>query len=83
MTEVAPDRAGAWAAADAAARLIAANAPLVVRGVKQVLDYSAGKSVADGLEYVATWNSAFLASDDLGEAMAAFAGKRAPVYRGR
>ncbi|MBK9029971.1 MAG: enoyl-CoA hydratase/isomerase family protein [Myxococcales bacterium] len=83
VTEVAADRAGAWAAADAAARAIAANAPLVVRGVKQVLDYSAGKSVADGLEYVAAWNAAFLASDDLGEAMAAFAGKRPPVYRGR
>lgn len=83
VTQVAADRAGAWAAAEATARAIAANSPVVVRGVKQVLDYSAGKSVADGLEYVAAWNAAFLASEDLGEAMAAFAGKRAPQFRGR
>lgn len=81
--EVAADRDGAWAAAERLAREIAGNAPLVVRGVKQVLDYGAGKSVADGLEYVAAWNAAFLASEDLGEAMAAFAGKRPPKYRGR
>ncbi|MBP8806885.1 MAG: crotonase/enoyl-CoA hydratase family protein [Kofleriaceae bacterium] len=81
--EVAADRDGAWAAADRLAREIAGNPPLVVRGVKQVLDYGAGKSVADGLEYVAAWNAAFLASEDLGEAMAAFAGKRPPAFRGR
>ena len=39
---------------------IAANPPLTVRGVKQVLDHGAGKSVADGLAYVAAWNAAFL-----------------------
>ncbi|MEZ4404535.1 MAG: enoyl-CoA hydratase-related protein [Kofleriaceae bacterium] len=83
VTEVTTDRDACWAAADGLARAIAANSPVVVRGVKQVLDYSAGKSVADGLEYVAAWNAAFLASEDLGEAMAAFAGKRAPAYRGR
>ena len=83
LNEVAADRAAAWAAAEALAQAIAANPPLVVRGVKQVLDYSAGKSVADGLEYVAAWNSAFLASEDLGEAMAAFAAKRPPAFRGK
>jgi enoyl-CoA hydratase len=83
VNQVAGDRDATWAAADALAQEIAANPPLVVRGVKQVLDYGAGKSVADGLEYVAAWNAAFLASEDLGEAMAAFAGKRAPVFRGK
>jgi enoyl-CoA hydratase len=83
VSRVVADRDSAWAAADAIAADIASNSPIVVRGVKQVLDFSAGKSVGDGLEYVAAWNAAFLASEDLGEAMAAFAGKRAPSYRGR
>ncbi len=82
VSEVVADRDAVWAAADRVAREIADNPPLVVRGIKQVLDYSAGKSVADGLEYVAAWNAAFLASQDLCEAMAAFAQKRPPRFRG-
>ena len=35
-----------------------------------------GRSVAEGLDYVATWNAGFLASDDLVEAMTAFLEKR-------
>lgn len=83
VTEIAADRDATWAAAEALAREIAGNPPLVVRGVKDVLDHSAGRSVADGLAYVAAWNAAFLASEDLGEAMAAFAQKRPPVWKGR
>jgi enoyl-CoA hydratase len=83
VNDVLDDRAALWAAADAMARDIAENPPLVVRGVKQVLAYGEGKPVADGLEYVAAWNSAFLASEDLGEAVSAFATKRKPSYRGR
>ena len=44
---------------------IAANSPLAVTGTKRVLEYCADKSVEDGLTYVATWNAAFVASDDL------------------
>lgn len=77
------DRAATLEAAQAMAREIAANAPLTVRGVKQVLNYSADRSVADGLEYVANWNSAFLGSEDLGEAFAAFAQRREPVFKGK
>jgi enoyl-CoA hydratase len=71
------------AAAAALAREIAENPPLTVRGVKDVLDFGAGRSVADGLAYVAAHNAAFLASEDLGEAMAAFMEKRAPRFQGR
>jgi enoyl-CoA hydratase len=70
-------------AAHELARAMAENSPLVLRGVKRVLAYSLEHSVEEGLEYVAMHNSAFLLSDDLGEAMAAFAQKRAPNFKGR
>ncbi|WPB79352.1 crotonase/enoyl-CoA hydratase family protein [Archangium violaceum] len=71
------------AAARATARKIADNPPLVVQGAKQVMEYCADKSVADGLRYVAVWNSAFLQSHDLAEAFAAFAERRTPRFQGR
>lgn len=77
-----PDRDALHTAAAELAAEIASNAPLTVRGVKDVLDYGEDKSVDDGLRYVAAWNSAFLASADLGEAMAAFAAKREPEFKG-
>lgn len=77
------DRDALHAAARDMAREIAANAPLTVRGVKEVLDFGEGKTAAEGLRYVAAWNSAFLPAEDLGEAVAAFAAKRAPVYQGK
>lgn len=83
VNAVYPDREALHAAADALAREIAGNAPLVVRGAKHVLDWGADKSIADGLDYVANWNSAFLASEDLGEAVAAFMEKRDPRFSGR
>src|SRR5262249_50287335 len=78
-----PDREALAAAADALAREIARNAPLTVRGVKDVLDFGEGKTVAEGLAYVAAHNAAFLASEDLGEALAAFMEKREPRFQGR
>jgi enoyl-CoA hydratase len=69
-------------AALALARTIAANPPLVVRGVKDVLDAERAPRVEAGLRYVAAWNAAFLPSNDLGEAFASFAEKRPPHYTG-
>ncbi|HZM85733.1 MAG TPA: crotonase/enoyl-CoA hydratase family protein [Blastocatellia bacterium] len=62
---------------------IADNPPLVVQGIKRVMNYCADKSVADGLDYVAVWNSAFLQSADLSEAMLAFRERRAPRFKGK
>jgi enoyl-CoA hydratase len=70
-------------AARATARKIADNPPLVVQGAKQVLEYCADKSVEDGLRFVAVWNSAFLQSNDLAEAFAAFVERRPPRFQGR
>ncbi len=65
------------------AQTIASLPPLVVQGVKHILDWQDGKTVGDSLDYVATWNAAYLASEDLGEAVGAFFAKRAPEYKGR
>jgi enoyl-CoA hydratase len=70
-------------AAGAIARRIAQNPPLVVQGVKQVLNAASERAAADSLRTVAIWNSAFLPSHDLREAMTAFIEKRPPRFEGR
>ncbi|MEZ5585034.1 MAG: enoyl-CoA hydratase-related protein [Candidatus Competibacteraceae bacterium] len=62
------------------ARNIAAKSPLTVRGIKQIMNYSRDHSVADGLNQVATWNSAMLLSEDSQEAVLAAAQKRTPRF---
>ena len=83
VNEVLPDHEGVVKAATEMAAEIAANSPLAVQGTKAVLAAGAGRSVAEGLDYVAAWNAAFLPSDDLREAMTAFAEKRPPSFRGQ
>ena len=83
VNDVLPDAEGVLAAAHAAAAEIAANPPLVVHGVKDVLDQERAARVAAGLRYVAAWNAAFLASEDLTEAMTAVFAGRQPEFRGR
>lgn len=82
VNDVYPDQAATVAAARALAGRIAVNSPLAVTGCKRVLAFCENKSVEDGLQYVATWNAAFLASDDLTEAMQAFLEKRKPRFTG-
>jgi enoyl-CoA hydratase len=65
------------------ARRIAANPPLVVQGVKQVLNAASERAAAESLRTVALWNTAFLPSHDLREAMASFVEKRPPRFEGR
>lgn len=83
VNAVYPDAATTIAAAQEMAGRMAANSPLAVQGTKRVLRYCEGKSVEDGLAFVATWNAAFIQSADLGEAMAAFFEKRRPRFTGR
>ncbi len=83
VNEVFDDAEAVVSAARAMAAEIAANSPLAVEGTKAVLTAGEGRSVAEGLDYVAAWNAGFLQSDDLVEAMAAFMAKRPPEFRGR
>ncbi|HKS49063.1 MAG TPA: crotonase/enoyl-CoA hydratase family protein [Amycolatopsis sp.] len=82
VNDVYPDQDAVLAAARALAGEIAANPPLVVQGVKEMLSAGAERRVADGLRYVSAWNAAFLPSKDLGEAVQAFLERREPEFRG-
>ncbi len=63
------------------ARTIAAKSPLAIRGCKEMITYARDHSVADGLNYVATWNAAMLLSNDLVEAGTANMQKRDAVFK--
>ena len=63
------------------AKLIAGKAPLAIRGTKEILLHSQDKSVAEGLNYVATWNSAMLLSADLEESVMAMMQNRSAQYK--
>jgi enoyl-CoA hydratase len=82
VNHVSADPDAVLADARAMAAEIAANSPLAVQGTKAVLAAGENLSVAEGLDYVATWNAAFLASDDLVEAMTAFMEKRPGNFTG-
>ncbi len=70
---------------EAAAELagtIAANSPLVTMGIKEVLRAADGRTTEQALDYVAQWNSSFLMSNDLMEALSSFMEKRDPDFTG-
>lgn len=69
--------------ARALARQVAQNPPLVTQGIKRVMNAARERMVSDGLQHVATWNAAFLQSQDLAEAMAAMMERRPPRFSGR
>jgi enoyl-CoA hydratase len=72
-----------FTAARALARSIADNPPLVVQGIKQVMDEALAPRIERGLRHVAAWNAAFLPSQDLGEAMQSFMERRPPKFTGK
>lgn len=69
-------------AAHATAAEIAANPPLAVYGVKDVLDQQRTSLVSENLRYVTAWNAAFLPSKDLAEGISATFAKRPPQFTG-
>ena len=69
-------------AARAMAGRIAKNSPLVLMGIKEVMNAQSEPAARASLATVALWNSAFLPSKDLLEAMGAFLEKREPTFTG-
>jgi len=59
---------------------IASKSPLAVHGTKEMLVYTRDHSVDDALRYMAIWQAGMFYSNDLFEAAAANAEKRAPVF---
>ena len=82
VNDVFADADATLQAAHATAAEIAANPPLTVRGIKDVLDQQRISAVSASLRYVAAWNSAFLPSKDLSEGIAATFAKRPPHFAG-
>jgi enoyl-CoA hydratase len=83
VNEVFDDQAALMAGAQAMAEAIAANAPLAVEATKNVLNYGVGKSIDDGLRYVASMSTNIVPSKDLMEAFTAFMEKRPPKFTGQ
>jgi enoyl-CoA hydratase len=83
VNEVYPDKEALLKAAGELAGEIARQAPLAVQGAKEVLNYCRGKSIADGLEYVAARSAMILPSEDLAETMTSFMEKRTPEFQGK
>ena len=77
-----PDADAVQKAATELAHEIAANSPFAVQGAKAVLRAGEGRSVTENLDYIALWNSSFLASNDFIEATMAFLQKRPPEFTG-
>ena len=82
VNQVYSDQESLMAGAREWAEQIAANSPMAVQGAKAVLSAEEGRSVTEALDYVALWNAAFLESEDLYEAMAAFMERRPPRFTG-
>jgi len=81
VNRVFDSREALYAGVHEIAATIAAKSPLSVRGCKEMITYARDHSVADGLNYIATWNAAMLMSNDLQEAMMANMSKRAAVFK--
>ena len=70
-----------YAGVHAMASTIASKSPLSIRGTKEMITYARDHSVADSLNYIATWNAAMLMSEDLTTAMTASMAKQAPSFQ--
>ncbi|KAI9273681.1 ClpP/crotonase-like domain-containing protein [Sporodiniella umbellata] len=62
------------------ARLIASKSPIAVLGTKHLLNYSQDHSVAEGLVYTVTWNSAMLQTEGIPHSIEAFVTKKPAVF---
>ena len=62
---------------------IASNSPLVMRGVKMILDKGEELTSDQSLDLVRMWSTSFLSSEDLKEGIYARMEKRDPKFKGQ
>lgn len=80
VNQVFPDQASMLTTVLEIAKQIAAHSPLAVAGSKAMLNYARDHSVADSLNYMATWQAGMFQATDLMESMQAKQAKRATDY---
>jgi enoyl-CoA hydratase len=80
VNAVYPDQATMLSEVRKTALEIASKSPLVISGIKHVLNYGRDHGVRDGLDYVAAWQAGMLSAQDLMEQAAAKGAGRAPQY---
>ena len=65
------------------AREIASNSPLVIEGVKMILDKGEELTTDQSLDLVRMWSTSFLVSEDLQEGIYALMENREPKFKGK
>ena len=81
VNEVLPTHEACVAHALATALEIASKAPLAVTGSKVMINYARDHSLADGLDYIATWQAGMYNPEtDMKEALSARLEKREPRF---
>ncbi|KAI7904455.1 ClpP/crotonase-like domain-containing protein [Cokeromyces recurvatus] len=80
VNKVTENQEAVLAEAFAIAKIIASKSPVAVLGTKHLLNYSRDHSVAEGLAYTVTWNSAMLNTEDIPLSIQAFVTKKPAKY---
>jgi enoyl-CoA hydratase len=81
VNEVLPSHEALLAHTMAVAKDIAEKSPLAVHGSKVMINYARDHSIADGLDYIATWQAGMYNPEtDMREAFVARTGKRTPEF---
>ncbi len=80
VNAVYPDRDTLLTEVTAIARNIASKSPLAIRGTKEMVLYTRDHSVADGLNYIATWNAGMFSQRDIMVGVQAQAEKKLATY---
>ena len=81
VNAVYPSHEAMLAEVTAVAREIAQRSPLAILGTKEMLNYTRDHSVADGLNFIATWNAGMLLSNDIQAAVMASMSKSTPSFK--
>ncbi|KAF1911501.1 ClpP/crotonase-like domain-containing protein [Ampelomyces quisqualis] len=69
-----------WEGVLGLAREIAGKSPVAVVGTKEIVNFSRGRTVEDGLRYTAVWNAGYLQTRDVKDAMLSGLEKKKAVF---